>query len=107
MGKIKIISFTDGIYYGLLAAPFIVYYLDLKLHFYEDLIGKIIFAFFLLKGVGYEFMNKFSEYKTLFKYWSLFANCLLVIVSIIPTDKLSVVSFIIAFPMWNYSKVFR
>ena len=67
----------------------------------------MIFAFFLLKGVGYEVMSKYSDYKHVFRYWSLLSNCLLVVAALIPVAKLSFISFLLAFPVWNYSKFFR
>lgn len=107
INKIKIASITDGIYYGLLSAPFIAYYFDLKLNFYEDLIGKMLFAFFLLKGIGYEVMNKYIDCKRVFRYWSVFSNCLLVVAALIPTTEISVTSLLLAFPVWNYCKAYR
>jgi hypothetical protein len=50
--KLKILSLVDGFSIGLLPAPFLAYYLDVKLNFYYNELGLLLFAFFLLKGVG-------------------------------------------------------
>ena len=67
----------------------------------------MIFAFFLLKGIGYEVMNKYINYQKVFRYWSILSNCLLIVAALIPTAKLSVSSLLLAFPVWNCCKAFR
>jgi hypothetical protein len=101
------LSLVDGFSIGLLPAPFLAYYLDMKLNFYYNELGLLLFAFFLLKGIGEECMLRYPKWEVLFKRWSLISNVLLVVIALIPGRKLSVVCLILSFPMWNYCRALR
>jgi hypothetical protein len=52
-------------------------------------------------------MLRYPKLELLFKRWGLISNILLVVIALIPERRLSVVCFILSFPMWNYCRVLR
>jgi hypothetical protein len=88
----------------MLLAPFLVYFTDLKLEFYYNQVGYLLFAYFFLQGIGREYMRRLHR-PALLTVFSAIGNAALVMVGCHPAPIVSTVCLLIAFPFWRCGQV--
>jgi hypothetical protein len=103
--RLHIHHFLEGLSYGMLLAPFLVYFTDLKLEFYYNEVGYLLFAYFFLQGIGREYLRRLRSRPALLTVLSAIGNAALVVVGCNPTPIVSTACLLIAFLLWRCGQV--
>jgi hypothetical protein len=104
--RLRVHSLAEGFGYGLLVAPFISYYCELKLDYYYEAVGGLLCAYFLLKGLGRDILTcLLPSYPLTARGLSLFSNVAIAAVAFFVTPSATAALLVCAFPFWHIGRV--